>query len=199
MEYISCLSPYVGIYCKPFLVGHESGTTKDGKKYIVQILFAPPLEDCLEKKCPNPDATADIPDAAFFRNAVYNLDKGRKQVQELRQARVPTALQPVKDYLLKGLERGVEMEAARYAYLKSGDLGPMRQIWCAACVCVKSEEDLLAQLRTATPAKKNLLAGEWNNRVLACRNHPPIYPIDAWERFVKEYGLKERHRSQHID
>jgi hypothetical protein len=87
---------------------------------------------------------------------------------------------------------------SRYAYLKSGDLGPMRQILCKLCACGKPEEDLLAQLRAADPVKKILLAGEWNNRAIHCEKRP-TYPMEAWAQFLNENGITERRRYQRID
>jgi hypothetical protein len=82
----------------------------------------------------------------------------------------------------------------------------MRQVLCAVCSCGNpnsQDEELLAQLQTITDPKKkmDLAWYEWGNRVITCERARklPLYPMDAWGRFVKEYGLKERHKGQHID
>jgi hypothetical protein len=155
------------------------------------------IYQCVTRKCDT--ANTPVADAAFMKDAALNLDKARKQVQSFPPVPVPPALQPVKDYLLKDMERGLEREAALYTYLKSGDLGPMRQILCKLCACGKPEEVLLAQLRATTdPAEKILLAGEWHNRANHCEKRP-TYPMEAWAQFLNENGITERRTYQRID
>ncbi len=131
------------------------------------------------------------------------LRHGADDVQLLRKERVPAALEPAKAYLLASLERSLEKERAQYEYYKSGNLAPMERILCQACQCGAAEQELLLQLKTETdPGKLHLLSWhDWSSQVLGCENSrkPPIYPIEAWRRFLGEYGITEQRIDQPVD
>jgi hypothetical protein len=199
MQQLACLSPYVWTYCKPFLIGGEA-TRKDGKEVIDKVLMAPDLQSCIQEPCRR---KTDLPDDAFLEYAATNLREGERQVEVLRQEDVPAELQPVKMYLLSTLERSLEKERAVYEYLKSGKPAQARRILCQACGCGAEEESLLSELaHTSDPAKKlTLVRLKWQNTVLQCerRGHRAIYPIAAWERFVKDYSISEHRRPKRIE
>jgi hypothetical protein len=53
-------------------------------------------------------------------------------------------------------------------------------------------QGLQAALSAASFAKLDPF--EWYNRVLTCERitHPPGYPLAAWEKFLKDFGITER-------
>jgi hypothetical protein len=198
MRQIACLSPYIDVYCAPFYIGSGS-ERRAGKVVVDKVFFAPPLDLCIEQPCTH---DPEVADDAFLKDAAVHLGEGSQQVELLRKRRVPAVLEPVKRYLLDSLIRSVEGDRARYVYFKSGELGPMRQILCSECDCGSSEEALFEQLRTTQdPRAKTRLSWQWHNKVLRCgrERRPQRYPMDAWKRFIKEYGITERLRVELID
>jgi hypothetical protein len=200
MREIACLSPWVS-YCAPFVIGIDS--KRSGKtETVYKSLLAPGLEDCVAGRNTGCVTNAKIPDAAFLRNALVNLREGARQIGILRDKKVPPVLAPIQAALLASLQRSLEKQQARYAWLKSGDLAPMRAILCSVCNCGARENALLEQLRTATDPdmRLNLSWYDWQNQLVACENaHEPRYPLDRWQQFLKEYGIVEKRRTVHID
>lgn len=202
MRRIACLSPYTWTFCGPFQIGVDSNT-KEGKEVIDKVFMAPPLEVCIERPGAPCRRDPTIPDTAFLKNAAANLRQGDQQVETLRKEHVPEVLETVKAYLLSSLERSLEKQKARYEFLESGNLKPMRQLLCGACGCRAEQERLLEQLgATPDPRTRLKLAWyDWQNTLLACERarHPPAYPMEAWQRFIKEFGITERRRYKRID
>ena len=197
LQKIACLSPYVS-YCGPIQSGGSSMMV-NGKRIIDKLFMAPMLEGCAGQTCAR---DLNLPDDAFFKDAASNLDRGDRQVEILRGEQVPPVLQPIKTYLLNSLEDSLEREKAKYQYLKSGNLEPMRQLLCGVCDCA-SEEDLFKLLgATRDPRRKLEIARyQWQNEVVRCERCRQLttYPMDTWARFLKEYCIVERHRFKHID
>jgi hypothetical protein len=108
--------------------------------------------------------------------------------------RLPPQLQPVRVYLLENLLLSLDKERARYEYLKSGSVTPLRTLLCRECDCGAEEEALPGRLDTEADPKLRLrLSHQWHNRLLACLRitHPPAYPLAAWEKFLQDFGIKE--------
>ena len=178
----------------------------NGKEIVDKVFMAPGLELCLEEPAMHCSRDEDVPDAAFLQNAARNLQKGADQIEELRKERLPSELEPVRAYLAESLRRSLRMESARYEYLKSGNLEPMRQLLCTVCTCA-NETNLLQLLGTATDPRQKLAIArfKWHNEVLRCERegHDPAYstryPVPAWERFIVDYGITEHRRFHHVE
>jgi hypothetical protein len=169
--------------------------------YVVDKTFIAWLEFCPAAPPWNCEPyDPKVPDAAFMRNAARSLQRADDQVDRLLHEALPTVLEPVRAYLLEHLLLSVERERYRYEYLKSGDIGPMRQLLCRECACGAPEETLLAQLQTTADPKLRLDLSRfsWYNQILECerKTHPPAYPLAAWERFLKDFGITERRRGK---
>lgn len=203
MRQIAWLSPYLTSFYKsnagssPFQEMYRSIDYKPDLTYEVEkVIMAPPLESCSSPEsalCKAYDPT--VPDAAFLRNAAENLDRADEQVGLLLHMSLPPQLQPVRAYLLEHLLLSVDEERARYDYLKSGDVTPLRTLLCRECECGANEEALLGKLATEPDPKlrRQLSWYDWCNRLLACerQTHPPTYPLGAWERFLQDFGIAE--------
>jgi len=193
------LSPWACLsITRPFINGSASWKSSSGETLINKIFMAPSLELCITGSIVDCyDRNPEVPDEAFLKNAARNLETGEEQIEMLREEKLPSVLEPVRAYLLLHLKLDLEREKARYDYLESGDLGPMKRILCSECSCGRSEEMLLEQLKSASDGKRKLeLTKIWHNQALECirKVHPPSYPIDAWNSFLRDFGIKEQRK-----
>jgi hypothetical protein len=203
MREVAWLSPYVTAPPAPFELARSETKRPDGTLDLDKVFLAPWLELCAAV----PPAGCEpynplVPNTAFLRNAAKNLKRGTDQVERLRKENLPAVLEPVRAYLLQYLKRSIEKQRYRYDYLNSGDAAPMRQLLCRQCACGASEESLLAQLKTVSDPKAKLeLSKKWDQRVFECerKGHPPAYPLAAWERFLKDFGITEERHFKHIN
>jgi hypothetical protein len=167
----------------------------------IDKVFMVPRPDRCEPGA-NCSRNARDPDADFLENAARNLRVGDGQVKRLRKVKLPSVLEPVRSYLLLRLKLSLEREKARYRYLKSGDLGPLRSLLCA-CSCGTPEEALLQQLKTTSDfdTKIGLTQHQWHNQALECERklYPPGYPMAAWKQFIKDFGIAEQRAYKQID
>ncbi len=122
IEKIVWFSPYLEFDLKdaPFQM---SGSWM-GKDVVDRSIMIPWLEVC------NPGYDAcdhPILNAALLRNAGVNLQRGRQQIEKLKQMDIPKELWPIRDHFLVGMEFSLNQHGVRYHYLKSGDVEPMRK------------------------------------------------------------------------
>jgi hypothetical protein len=197
MREVAWLSPYLsgGTPMAPFEMAVSETRMPDGTDVVDKIFYAPWLELCVDLPLARCERDPRVPDAAFMQNAARNLQRGDEQVDALLHMRLPGVLAPVRAYLLEHLLLSVERERYRYEYLKSGDIGPMRKLLCRECECGTPEESLLAMLQTSKdPELKLEVSVRWTQALFQCelKTHPFGYPITAWERFLKDFGILER-------
>jgi hypothetical protein len=159
-----------------------------------KLIVADPLEMCTRSysECQNQSLNS-----AFFENAARNLRKARQQLQLLRTEKLPKSLEPVRAYLAKSLKSTLDLEEARYAALKTGSVEPLRKVTCQYCRCGDSEEDLIRKVWALDGAKrKEFTSTEWYNHVFKCfQQHDPGYPMADWNKFIKDFGILEKHES----
>lgn len=136
-----------------------------------------------------------------MKNAELNLHKGERQIKSLRKKKLPAELQPVKTYLLENMQFTFELQRARYAYLKTHEVAPLRTITVHECPCRFSDEYLFRSLEMTRDGRKELkLTNNWYNDVLHChRNHSGAYPIAAWKQFLAAFGIIESRHFKNID
>jgi len=162
---------------------------ENGVEKIDKDFYAPPLEMCRKPGCESRPV-----DSAWLANAEKNLDLGQKQVQRLDAMTLPAVLEPVRSYLLASLRFSLDLEGARFRYIKDGDVQPLRTLFAATCRSSEPEDasmfaNLAAAPQTARPAASRY--GGWENRMIHCRASEGRYPIASWRAFVRNYGLKE--------
>lgn len=175
----------------PFLM---ISSYQQDKRFIV-----PALEDCshiAKEHC----GDQPISDDAFLANAASNLERGRVQIEELRKESIPSVLEPIKSYLLEGMEFYWGLGKARYAYIKTGGVEQLRKTLCEQCPCDKTSEGLLSKLKVSSPEPMRVrlrLTNDWYNRTHRCHDQKIKYPMSAWDSFKREFGIKEdlRHTS----
>lgn len=202
MREIAALSPFV-VYAPQFSIGGTAGKSPSGKVVSDKIFLAPDLELCIERPGNPCNRDPANPDELFLKNAAHNLDAAQDQLSKLRAEKIPRVLEPVRAYLLEHLQLSAEREKVRYDYLKSGDPGPLQRLLCRECDCTAGDESLLARLKTEQNPRKRLEVSrfDWGNRVVECegRRHPASYPMEAWEWFVRQFGIRESRTFKRID
>ena len=182
------LSPYVGDPFNSDETFYMAITESRDVEKINKFFYAPPLD-----RCRTPECGSRPVDSAWLANAEKSLDIGQKQVQRLDSMTLPAVLEPVRSYLLAYLRFSLDLERARFRYIKDGDVQPLRTLFAATCRSSKPEDgsmfaDLAAAPQTARPA----VSGHgWHNRMIGCRASEGRYPIASWQAFARNYGVKE--------
>jgi len=165
----------------PYLTGVNNTNDK--------VMLSPNLEDCRHEhpNCP-PSTVNDI----FIRNAEANLEKGRNQVRDLKQERLPAFLEPVRRFLMDNLTTTLRMEEARYEYIRTGAVAPLRAMLDQ--YCTNGQQVLLRKLEGVPDAetRRELSQVDWHNAVWQCyRERSGKYPAEAWKQFVQQYHVRE--------
>ena len=181
------LSPYVGDPFNSDETFYMAITESPDVEKINKIFYAPPLDQCRKPGCENRPV-----DSAWLANAEKNLDLGQKQVQRLDAMTLPAVLEPVRSYLLAYLRFSLEIQRARFRYIKDGDVQPLRELFAATCRSSEPGDgsmfaNLAAAPQTARPAATTML----ESRLIHCRASEGKYPIASWQAFVRNYGVKE--------
>jgi len=181
------LSPYVGDPFNSDETFYMAITESRDVEKINKIFYAPPLDQCRKPGCENRPV-----DSAWLANAEKNLDLGQKQVQRLDAMTLPAVLEPVRSYLLAYLRFSLEIQRARFRYIKDGDVQPLRTLFAATCRSSEPGDgsmfaNLAAAPQTARPAATTML----ESRLIHCRASEGRFPIASWQAFVRNYGVKE--------
>ena len=181
------LSPYVGDPFNSDKTLYMAITESRDVEKINKIFYAPPLDQCRKPGCENRPV-----DSAWLANAEKNLDLGQKQVQRLDAMTLPAVLEPVRSYLLAYLRFSLEIQRARFRYIKDGDVQPLRTLFAATCRSSEPGDgsmfaNLAAAPQTARPAATTML----ESRLIHCRASEGRFPIASWQAFVRNYGVKE--------
>lgn len=157
-----------------------------------KVMLSPLLDDCRHGQ---PNCPPVVVNDGFLRNARTNLENGRKELGDLKGERLPESLEPVRRFLLDNLATALAMEEARYRYIATGAVAPLKAIlerYCAA-----RQPELMQRLADAPDAetRRELSQLEWHNAVWKCYAAPPRkYPLEAWKRFLNRYGVRETAR-----
>ena len=181
------LSPYVGDPFNSDETFYMAITESPDVEKINKIFYAPPLDQCRKPGCENRPV-----DSAWLANAEKSLDVGQKQVQRLDAMTLPAVLEPVRSYLLAYLRFSLEIQRARFRYIKDGDVQPLRTLFAATCRSSEPGDgsmfaNLAAAPQTARPAATTML----ESRLIHCRASEGRFPIASWQAFVRNYGVKE--------
>src|SRR6516225_11652149 len=181
------LSPYVGDPFNSDETFYMAIMESRDVEKINKIFYAPPLDQCRKPGCENRPV-----DSAWLANAEKSLDVGQKQVQRLDAMTLPAVLEPVRSYLLAYLRFSLDLEQARFRYIKDGDVQPLRTLFAATCRSSEPGDgsmfaNLAAAPQTARPAATTML----ESRLIHCRASEGRFPIASWQAFVRNYGVKE--------
>jgi hypothetical protein len=159
-----------------------------GDKKEDKSMLSPVLEDCQHGE---PNCPPTMVNEAFLSNAEANLGKGREQVQDLKRERLPESLEPVRHFLLDDLTTALHMEEARYEYIRTGEVAPLKAMLDQ--YCTTSQQGLIQRLEHAADmeTRRELSVYEWHNAAWKCYVPSRKYPAEAWKQFVRQYHVRE--------
>jgi hypothetical protein len=181
------LSPYVMVE-GDFDMAKSSSTDVDGREKVDKIFYATPVEKCDLPGCAVNPTIGD----AWLRNGEKNLQLSRSRVAKLEKMKLPSALEPVRAYLLSKLRFTLDLEQRRFDYIRSGKVGPLQEGLSAACRSSDAGDSrLFEDLVSAALSERMEASYKWYNRLLDCDPEKDSYPIAAWQAFVKQYGVIE--------
>lgn len=138
--------------------------------------------------------SCDLGDPNFFKNARVNLDIDRERLNFLDVVKHPKELDPVIDYEKRALSFALWLQQTRYDFLQSWKtevLARKYQGFDPSSACA----DQIARIEQATSpqAKYQLATYGWDNCAINFWAPFRKYPLDAWKRFLKRYGIKEEY------
>jgi len=190
------LSPYVSSYSYYPNMENFSTASSSDPRGIDKFLTALSLELCLDNQPAYTDCANNHPlSPNFFRNASVNLEKSRKGLAWLQNLPHPKELQPVIDYLLKNLSSSVAVEDAEFRYYSTWNVDVLKQASArlgASPACSATLKKI--ETTTSHDEKYQLVWHDWHNCVLTATRTPnEIYPLNAWNSFLKAFGIQEKY------
>ncbi len=135
----------------------------------------------------------------FEARAQQNLLKAAHDVDTLRSLKLPSVLEPVRAYLLEGLQFSLKIQELRSGYIKTGNVEPLRGALCKVCACDLASESILRSLQEATSfdARREQSFRDWPNAMLQCyTSRHPEYPLSSWQAFLTKNGITEEVRGK---
>jgi hypothetical protein len=108
----------------------------------------------------------------------------------------PRELEPVVTFLEKSLERSLWTEQTRFKYYSSWDENVLKEVHDGIDV-VPSCPQIFPQLQAAVSQeeKYQIVRFDWANcSIQAIDRQLGPYPTDAWNNFLKAYGITEEHK-----
>ena len=154
-----------------------------------KLMLSPKLEDCRHG---DPDCPPASVNNFFLRNAQSNLQKARAQIRTLKQERLPQPLEPVRRFLLDSLTTTTRMEEARFEYVQTGRVAPLKAMLGDYCSTIDPE--LMRKLEEAASpeARRELSWHDWYNAVWQCYAiRTGKYPSEAWKQFLQQFHVRE--------
>jgi hypothetical protein len=157
-----------------------------------KVMLSPMLEDCQHGKPNCPPTTVND---AFLRNAAVNIEKGHRQVRDLKIERLPDSLEPIRRFLLDNLTTALRMEEARYDYIETGAVAPLRAMLDQYCTIGQQQSVRKLEEPPDSETRRELSLYGWHNALWQCYgSRIGKYPTDAWKRFVRQYHVRETAR-----
>ena len=158
------------------------------------LAVAPRLERCVAGDPAYLDCARSTEPSRFLWNARVNLDAGAAAARRLAALRTPAELEPVVAWLRPSLTFSLWLEETKLDFYRSRDLAVLGRRYdevepargCAAAV---------AAVRGASSreAQFDLVVLDWHNCVNALvRRRLGEYPLAAWQRFLRAFGITER-------
>jgi hypothetical protein len=193
MKEILYLSPYYPADVpSPYFA--TVGAVKEGAQMVrLKWFISIPLEQC---NAGYAECGHEQLDPAFFANAQENLNRSRQALQKLQTEKFPEVLEPVRAYLIRHFQETLSIDQARFNFLKTGKPEELANVQCELCHCT-DQASLVLDLNSAPQDKLEWSRLTWYNRVLTCiREHDPGYPMEAWQSFIKRFGIEERYKAR---
>jgi hypothetical protein len=135
----------------------------------------------------------------FEARAQQNIRNAEHQLQTLKGLTLPTVLEPVRAYLLDGLQFSLKIAELRDKYIKTGDVESLHRALCQTCACDGKLESLLPSLQEATTfdARRERSFRDWPNAIWQCyKSNHSEYPVVSWRGFLTEFGITEENKDK---
>ena len=132
----------------------------------------------------------------WTKQAREELARLRKTSEELAQQKVPTELEPARDYYVNELATMAAREEAKMNYLEHHDVAALKKPIAGADVATKCAPATGKVVAAGTDAASvyKALYFDWSNCALNASSDKK-YPQAAWTAFTKKYGVKTKHTS----
>jgi hypothetical protein len=185
------LSPYVVTEDSRnnFEMAGSRERTADNQELVDKGFFAVPIERC------HFDGCGDHPriDQAWVANALENLKVTQLQIERLGNMKLPSALEPVRAYLLSGLRFTFDLQRGRLDYVRTGKIQPLQERLAATCTTsLPADQKLFDDLAGAPLSQRLEVSNHWFNRLLLCQKTKGGYPMTVWKAFLTKYGVSEK-------
>jgi hypothetical protein len=140
-----------------------------------------------------PCGTRNLADPNFLANAEVNLRKGHRILQSLENLPFPPELAPVVEYVKRSAAFVVCLQKSQLAFYTTWDPTALLAVCnginpAAECPSILDRMNSLDskwdKYNQAGYALHNCINGAFRKRL-------GEYPIDAWQRFLAAYGIKE--------
>jgi hypothetical protein len=182
---------------------HEVRTgSNDAPGRLEKSAIATPLELCIDGDPQyRPCRKRDVSDRNFFANARVNVDRNAQALAALNRLNVPTQLKSILQQFRASLSFYSTIERRRLEYLRTGNLQVLsKQIGTIdpSTQCVEE----LRELKVATTLRQryDLSRHAWHNCLnSAWQRVEPAYPHEAWQTFLRDYGIAEQFTNKPID
>jgi hypothetical protein len=175
--------------------GSLSGGVRD------KNFFALDLEQCLAQD-PEYSVCAgkrnDVSSPNFLHNAEVNLRRSRRGLEWLQHLNYPKELQPVVEFLRRGLALSLWIEETRVRYYSTWDENVLREVHDGIAPG-KTCAEIFRKLQAASSQeeKYRIAKFDWANCIRReIRRQLGTYPVSAWNAFLKAYGITETYKEQ---
>jgi hypothetical protein len=162
---------------------------------VDKVMIARPLETGVR----NPESLSP---SDFMLRAESNLAKDRSGLVKLTNLKLPPVLEPVRNYLVNYFQFDIRIEELRYGYIKTGNVHPLAAALCSECSCGSLEQEILDELERVQefPDRVHASWKRWPNAMNDCHlSRKPMYPVAAWEAFLREFGIDEHHKETGLE
>ncbi len=202
MRELVVLSPlvtdYAGVPSPPGLwaVASVKGARRD--KSLVPL----PLDRCITADAAYSGCSKNSPYSGnYLQNAEVNLERSRQGLQWLRSLSHPAELDPVLAYLTGKFALLLSVEERQLRFYKTADQSVLKEA-LDKIEPAFSCSDALSKIASAPSRDSQFgaVATDWSNCMrTAVEQQFPQYPLEAWERFLKAYGINEDYKEQTPD
>jgi len=143
----------------------------------------------------------DLSDPNFFHNAEVNLRRNAESLAALDELNVPPELNSIARQFRDSLDFFNAVEQRRLEYLRTGDVGVLSMPIGSINPSTQCEEGLNNLRAAKTPQQRHHLSifGWYNCVNDAWQQSSPVYPEDAWQLFLKDFGIREEFKPEAVD
>jgi hypothetical protein len=161
------------------------------------------LEGCVKQEDPEylDCGTRDWKAKNFVFNANVNLRRIRDRIKTLDESSYPPELKAVVSHFKRIQETQLFFESQRLAFIQNGQISGLSASFGGIDPGIQCSAEI-AKVASATDKDRSYHAVkyDWGNCVIrAFRDKIGAYPVSAWNKFLIQYGIKERYVYDPVD